>query len=328
MTRKLMLGLFAVLVLTSQAQATDVFEKVGTVGCQFLEIGAGPRGVGMGEAMVAATEGVESIYWNPAGLRSIDGPTAIFTYGTWPADISHQFAAVAMRDPVIGGITALSITSLQMDPMWVRTADTPEGEDDEGVGVQFQAGDIAIGVTYAREFTDKFAAGGTLKWIHSTLADLEVLDVDGLDDYRATGFVGDFGTHYKTGFHSLQIGLMIQNMGPEIIYIEEPVPMPATFKFGLAMNVLETPGQTVKVAVEFRHPSDSAEKINVGAEYALDDMYFVRAGYKMGYDEESFTAGGGARVPLGSLARLGVDVSYAAFGYLGGIIRGGVTIEF
>ena len=323
MTRKLMLGLLAVLVLTSQAWATDVFEKVGTVGCQFLEIGAGPRGVGMGEAMVAATEGVESIYWNPAGLRSIDRLTAVFTYGTWPADISHQFAAVAMRDPLIGGVAALSITSLQMDAMKVRTADTPGG-----VGVSFGAGDVAIGLTYAREFTDKFAAGGTIKWIHSTLADLEVLDVAGLEDYRATGFAGDFGTHYNTGFHSLQIGLMIQNMGPELVYIEEPVPMPATFKFGLSMNVLETPGQIVKVAVEFRHPSDSAEKINVGAEYALDDMYFVRAGYKMGYDEESFTAGGGARLSVGTLARIGVDVSYAAFGYLGGVVRAGVTIEF
>jgi hypothetical protein len=154
------------------------------------------------------------------------------------------------------------------------------------------------------------------------------MDVAGLEDYRASGFVGDFGTHYKTGFHSLEIGLMIQNMGPEIVYIEEPVPMPSTFKFGLAMNVLETPGQTVKVAVEFRHPSDSAEKINVGAEYALGDMYFVRAGYKMGYDEESFTAGGGARVPLGNLGRVGLDVSYADFGYLGGIVRGGLTVEF
>ena len=318
-----MLGLFAVLVLTSQARATDVFEKVGTVGCQFLEIGAGPRGVGMGEAMVAAAEGVESIYWNPAGLRSINRPTAIFTYGTWPAEISHQFAAVAMRDPFSGGVAALSITSLQMDAMKVTTSDIPDG-----VGVNFAPGDVAIGLTYAREFTDKFAAGGTIKWIHSTLADLEVLDVGGLEDYRASGFVGDFGTHYKTGFHSLEIGLMIQNMGPEIVYIEEPVPMPATFKFGLAMNVLETPGQTVKVAVEFRHPSDSAEKINVGAEYALDDMYFVRAGYKMGYDEESFTAGGGARVSLGNLGRVGLDVSYADFGYLGGIVRGGLTVEF
>ena len=323
MTRKLLLGLLVVLVLTSQALATDVFEKVGTVGCQFLEIGAGPRGVGMGEAMVSVSEGVESTYWNPAGLRSIVRPTAMFAYGTWPADISHQFAAYAMRPTFIRGVVAVSVTTLQMDPMLVRPADTPGG-----VGVSCDAGDIAIGLTYAREFTDKFAAGGTLKWVHSGLADLSVLGVEGLEDYSAEGFVGDFGTLYYTGFRSLQIGLMIQNMGPEITYMEEPVPMPATFKFGISMNLIETPGQVLKVATEFRHPSDTSEKVNVGAEYALNSAYFVRAGYKMGYDEESFTAGGGARLTVGTFGNLEVDYSYAAFGYFGGVHRGGITVEF
>ncbi len=323
MTRKLLLGLLVVLVLTSQALATDVFEKVGTVGCQFLEIGAGPRGVGMGEAMVAATEGVESIYWNPAGLRSIVRPTAVFTYGTWPAGISHQFAAYAMRPTFIRGVVAISVTSLQMDAMRVRTPETPGG-----VGVEFTPGDIAIGLSYAREFTDKFAAGGTLKWLNSSLADLSTLGVEGLEDYSVQSFVGDFGTLYNTGFRSLQIGLMIQNMGPEVTYIEEPVPMPSTFKFGVSMNVIETPGQIVNVAAEFRHPSDTSEKMNVGAEYVLNDKYFLRAGYKMGYDEESFTAGCGARLTVGGLGRLAVDYSYAAFGYFPGIHRGGVTVEF
>jgi hypothetical protein len=300
-----------------------VFEKVGTVGCQFLEIGAGPRGVGMGEAMVAATEGVESIYWNPAGLRSIVRPTAVFTYGTWPAGISHQFAAYAMRPTFIRGVVAISVTSLQMDAMRVRTPETPEG-----VGVEFTPGDIAIGLSYAREFTDKFAAGGTLKWFNSSLADLSTLGVEGLEDYSVQSFVGDFGTLYNTGFRSLQIGLMIQNMGPEVTYIEEPVPMPSTFKFGVSMNVIETPGQIVNVAAEFRHPSDTSEKMNVGAEYVLNDKYFLRAGYKMGYEEESFTAGCGARLTVGGLGRLAVDYSYAAFGYFPGIHRGGVTVEF
>jgi len=323
LTRKLLLGLLVVLVLTSQALATEVFEKVGTVGCQFLEIGAGPRGVGMGEAMVAATDGVESVYWNPAGLRSIVRPTVLFTYGTWPADITHQFAAFAMRPTFMRGVVAISVTSLQMDPMLVRSADTPGG-----VGVQFDPGDIAIGLTFAREFTDKFAAGGTIKWIDSGLADLSALGVEGLEDYSVQGFVGDFGTLYYTGFRSLQIGLMIQNMGPELTYIEDPVPMPATFKFGVSMNLIETPGQIVKVAMEFRHPSDTSEKMNVGAEYVLNERYFLRAGYKMGYDEESFTAGCGARLTVGSLGRLGFDYSYAAFGYFPGIHRGGVSVEF
>lgn len=323
MTRKLLLTLFLTLVLASQAGATKIFEKVGTVGCQFLEIGAGPRGVGMGEAMVSATEGMESVYWNPAGLRSVVRPSLIASYGTWPADISHQFVAFGMRPNVIQGVFAISVITLRMDSMPVRTADVPAG-----IGVDFQPGDIAIGLSYAREFTDKFAAGGTFKMIHSELADLSVLGIDGLEDYYADGWVGDFGTLYNTGFRSLRIGLMIQNMGPEMKYNEEPVPMPATFKFGVSMDLLDTPGQVLTAAAEFRHPSDTSEKINVGAEYALNDMFFLRGGYKIGYDEESFTAGGGSKLALAGFGTLGIDYSYSDFGYFGGIWQLGLTFEF
>jgi len=323
LTRKLLLALLALAVLAAPAHATEMFEKVGTVGFQFLEIGAGPRGTGMGEAMVGAADGIESLYWNPAGLRSISRPTASFSYGTWPAEISHQFMGYAMRPGFIQGIIGVSVTTLSMDPMPVLTADQPGG-----VGVDFDAGDIAIGLTYARVFTDKFSAGGTLKWMHSGLGDLSVLGVEGLEDYYVEGFLIDFGTLYDTGFRSLRVGLVIQNMGAGGAYIEEDVPVPATFKFGVSMNVIDTPGQRVTAAAEFRHPADTSEKINVGAEYALNEMYFVRAGYKLNYDEESFTFGGGAKIAVGSLGVVGVDYRYNDFGYLGVVHRMGLVVEF
>lgn len=326
MAKRLVLTLFVVAALAAPASATEMFEKVGTVGFQFLEIGAGPRGVAMGEAMVGATEGIESIYWNPAGLRTISRPTALFSYGTWPAEISHQFFAYAMRPTFIPGVLGISVTSLQMDPMPVITADSAGLED--GLGVQFDVGDIAVGITYTRVLTDRFAAGGTLKWFHSGLGDLSPLGQPGLSDYFVEGLCGDFGTLYNTGFRSLKIGLCIQNMGPGQTFIEEEVPLPITFKFGVSMHVFETAGQKVLVAAEFRHPADTSEKINLGAEYSLNEMYFVRAGYKLNYDEESFTAGAGARLFVGSLGQLGVDYSYADFGHLGAVHRMGLTVMF
>jgi hypothetical protein len=321
LVRRLLLVALTVLLPVSLAQATEIFEKVGTVGFQFLEIGAGARGTAMGEAMVGAAEGIESVYWNPAGLRHLGGRTFYFSYGTWPADISHQFAAFAMRPGFIQGIVAVSVTSLSMEPMLLRTATNPEG-----VGVQFDPGDIAIGLSYARVFTDKFAAGGTVKWVRSGLGDLSVLGEEDLGDFAVETLVGDFGTLYDTGFRSLRIGLLIQNMGAEATYYEEPVPVPVTFKFGVSMNLIDTPGQVVKAAAEFKHPSDTSEKINVGAEYSLNDMYFLRAGYKMGYDEEGFTAGAGARVLVAG-RRLGVDYSYSDFGFLGAVHRMALTVE-
>ena len=135
MTKKLLFTLLAVALLATHASATEMFEKVGTVGFQFLEIGAGPRGVGMGEAMVASADGIESIYWNPAGLRTITGPTLLLSYGTWPADITHQYAAYAMHPGFIPGIIGVSVTALSMDPMLLRTATNPDG-----VGVEFDCG--------------------------------------------------------------------------------------------------------------------------------------------------------------------------------------------
>jgi len=321
--KKLPLVLLILALAAPQASSTEIFEKVGTVGFQFLEIGACPRGVAMGEAMVAASEGVEAIYWNPAGLRHLRGPTAHFSYGTWPAEISHQFVAFAMEPGFVPGIMGVSVTALSMDPMTLRTATSPEG-----VGVEFDPGDIAIGVTYTRVFTDRFSAGGTLRWVHSSLGDLSGLGEPGLGDFFVETVVGDFGTLYDTGFRSLRIGLCIQNMGAEATYIDEPVPVPATFKFGVSMNVFETRGQTVTIATEFKHPSDTSEKINVGAEYSLNDMYFLRAGYKLNYDEDSFTAGGGAMLTVGALGTVGIDYSYSDFGYLGAVHRVGLSLQF
>jgi hypothetical protein len=321
LVRRLLLVALVALLPISQAAGTEIFEKVGTVGFQFLEIGAGARGTAMGEAMVSATEGVEAIFWNPAGLRHLGGRTLYFSYGTWPADISHQFAAFALRPGFIQGIVGISVTTLSMDPMMLRTATNPDG-----VGVEFEPEDIAIGLTYTRVFTDKFAAGGTLKWVHSGLGDLSALNEEGLGDFSVETVVGDFGTLYDTGFRSLRIGLLIQNMGAEATYYDEPVPVPVTFKFGVSMNLIETPGQTVKVAAEFKHPADTSEKINVGAEYALNDMYFLRAGYKIGYDEEGFTAGGGARAFVAG-RHLGVDYSYSDLGLLGVVHRMALTVE-
>jgi hypothetical protein len=300
-----------------------MFEKVGTIGFQFLEIGAGPRGTAMGEAMVAATDGIESLYWNPAGLRTITTRTALFTYGTWPADITHQFAGFAMRPGFVPGIIGISVTSLQMDAMPITTAD-----QQDGVGSDFKPSDLAVGLTYTRILTDRFSAGGTVRWFHSSLGDLSGLGVEGLEDYVVDGVVGDFGTLYDTGFRSLKIGLCIQNIGADATYIEEPVPVPTTFKFGVSMDVVDTARQTVTVAAEFRHPSDTSEKVNVGAEYTLNKRYFLRAGYKMNYDEESFTAGGGAKLTIGGVGRVGVDYSYTDFGLLGGVHRVGATVEF
>ena len=54
---RLFLALTGALLLTaSNAQAAEIFRKVGTAGAQFLKIGVGARAVGMGETFVAVAD--------------------------------------------------------------------------------------------------------------------------------------------------------------------------------------------------------------------------------------------------------------------------------
>jgi hypothetical protein len=51
--------------LTSAFAGND--KRVGTAGAQELRIPYGSRGTAMGGAVIANAEGIESMFWNPAG---------------------------------------------------------------------------------------------------------------------------------------------------------------------------------------------------------------------------------------------------------------------
>ena len=60
-----------VLFLVHPLQASGT---AGVSGADFLEIGVGSRSLGMSEAFTAATDDINTIYYNPAGLGSLKYP--------------------------------------------------------------------------------------------------------------------------------------------------------------------------------------------------------------------------------------------------------------
>jgi hypothetical protein len=75
------------------------------------------------------------------------------------------------------------------------------------------------------------------------------------------------------------------------------VKVPTIFRVGMSTLLLDDAWQRFVVAGEFSHPPDNAERANVGAEYALRSLLFVRAGWYYRFDTERFSAGAGVRVP-------------------------------
>lgn len=319
------LGLAAVLlgaclVGAPDADAAEIFRKVGTAGAQFLKIGVGARAVGMGETFVAVADDATASWWNPAGVARItaDGQAHVsLNHSTWPADISHEYFAYAFTYRGLPGSYAFTSTVLQMDPIPIRTEFSPGG-----TGENFDAGDFNLGVTWAKNLIDRFAFGVSVKYMHL-----------GLENENADGFIVDFGTLYFTDYKTIRIGMAIQSLGPSLKFAEQDFPMPTMFKVGAAMDAYQSEDHNVLVAFEFDHPADNAERASLGGEYSLkafqpNVLLQLRAGYRYNRDEENLATGFGVEFPTGSGSWIRVDYAFSAMDFLDDVHKFSAELRF
>ncbi len=300
------------LIAPKDGYAAHEFEKVGTIGAQFLKIAVGARATAMACSFVAVADDPSSVYWNPAGLARTPESRLTFDEVAWFADVRLMQASYTFRVPFFPGAFAVQARDLSMGQQPVRTVFRPDGD-----GTSFDAGDILLGASYARMLTDKFSTGVTVNYIQSTL-----------DRWTASAVCFDFGTIYDTGYRSLRIGMSIRNIGSEMTFIEQPVKLPTSFQVGMAMKVLDEGSHRLLLSGEFQHPPDNAERACMGLEYSLASYAFLRGGLFFRYDQERFAAGGGVRIPAVSGFDLQADYSYTENRYLPGVHRFGVDLIF
>ncbi|MCK4301980.1 MAG: PorV/PorQ family protein [candidate division Zixibacteria bacterium] len=301
----------AVVMLPCMGQAQA---KVGTTGAQFLELGVSARAMGMAEAFAATANDISAVYYNPAGLTSLFGREATFTYINMPADVGFGFGAVGLPLESIGGILGIGVYALSSGQMIERTQTSGTYE---GTGRTFGWNDFAASVSYGRYLTDRFSVGFTVKYIGEFV-----------HDYSASGWSADVGTVYDTGHRGFRIAMVISNFGPDLTMISKSYPLPINFKFGGCIDVIQGENHLVTFAAEGSHPSDNLEKYNTGLEYVFKDRYILRAGQRFNYDIDGFTAGGGLRVPFSDDSDLRFDYAYQDFGILTQVHRFTMTIAF
>ena len=82
----LIMFLILLVVSLNTAYAGNVL-RLGSAGGQELRLPVGSRGTALGGAVVADVTGVESIFWNPAGLAFTTGTEAMFSHQPYLADI-------------------------------------------------------------------------------------------------------------------------------------------------------------------------------------------------------------------------------------------------
>jgi hypothetical protein len=276
--------------------------KVGTTGAQFLELGVSARSMAMAESFVAVADDISAVYYNPAGLTSLFGKETQFTYIQMPADIGYYFAGAGMPVENIGGVLAVGLYTLSSGQM-VETDYYRSTID--GTGRTFGWNDFAFGASYGRYLTDRFSVGFTLKFISQVV-----------HESSASGWSADVGTLYNTGYRGFKIGMVITNFGPDLRMQTASYPLPINFKFGGAINAIETNDNVVTLSAEGWHPSDNLEKYNVGGEWTYKDRFSLRAGGRINYDIGGLTFGGGVKMPFGEEREIRVDYAWQDFGIL------------
>ena len=298
-------------------------QRTGTSSLQFLKIGNGARGTGMGESYVAVSDDISALAWNPAGLTQFSENGFMASHTQWFVDTRLEYLGGVYHFKGVNAV-GLSVTSLNTDDQPVRTEYNPGGN-----GNTFKFSDIAIGLSFSRKMTDQFSFGATVKYVEETLGLLKM-----------RGVLGDIGTFYRTGLGTSRFSVVISNFGGQLtptgtvirtagdtLNSYQRFPPPTLFRIGFAIEPWMNANNRLTTSVQLNSPNDNAEFVNFGAEYAYKEFLFFRGGYKINVDAESYSLGVGIKVPI-SFAKANFDYSLSNYKDLGLAQRISLNILF
>ncbi len=334
----LALVLLALLVGTAAPALAGSNGRKGTDGAPELMIPVGPRGTALGGAVVGDATGTEAMFWNPAGVGLLQRTEVMFSHTQYFADMKVNYAAVASK---LGdfGVVGFSAKVLSIGDIIVTTEAAPEG-----TGEVAQPTFTVLGLTWAKQFTDRVVFGAT-----GSLISEHVLAMS------ATGMAFDFGVQYLTGWHGLRFGMVMKNFGPSMTYNgpggetafvppgSDPssqtrifttenasFELPSYFTLAGSYDVLSQPAYKVTVLGALQNNNFEGNAIRGGVEWGYRDMLALRGSYFGSFrgDQDpttledrrlftggddlytGFAVGGGFKFRTGETGRMGVDLTW------------------
>jgi hypothetical protein len=345
MNKKTYTNIFLILIIflsVIQPLHSQNVSKTGTTAASFLEIGVGARANAIGGAFVSLANDASSLYWNVSGIANLAQYEVVLVHTDWIADTKFDYAGLVLPLGSFGNL-GLSLTSLSMEDMKVRTVEQPEG-----TGENFSAADISIAISFARKLTDRFSIGITAKYIKQTIWHMS-----------SSAFAVDAGTIFKTDLlGGMTIGAVMTNFGTPMrlegrdsryfIRVDDTkqgsndrIPtdvemdswdLPLYFQIGVSTNAFQYDNYKLTVAADALVPSNDYESLNVGAEFSFMDIFSLRGGYNSLFLKD---AEGGLSIGAGvdskmlfSSAIVKFDYAFRDFGKLKNVHSFSVGIIF
>jgi len=321
----------ALLVLVSLALSQGA--RNGTEAASQLLIHQGARYLS-GGGSVATVDGIESSYWNPAGLSKGQGVNALFSNRSYIAGMNVNFFGASLNAGKIGSF-GLSGRMLDIGDIFVTDVYNPDG-----TGEILAPSYFVVGLTYAKRFSDRTGMGLSVNYIS-----------EGFGRVNATGMTIDAGVQYENflDVEGLDVGVALRNFGNPMRYNGSGLwtnaeasgssrqttwykveagqfDMPFIMDIGAAYNIA---GLKLGATYEVNHFNQ--DKIKIMAEYGFEDIAAIRVGYLMDMEEtkddvetldidesgmlENIFAGPsfGATLNLSKLIGLDLSIDYAMF---------------
>jgi len=284
----------------------------GTSGAIILKQTSGARPLGMGEAFVAVADDVNALNFNPAGLVQIKRHEISVMYldslvDTWFGFIGYAYPIGGKVERQRGrtfksiqerrnqGTIALGVSSLQAGKMVLEPeGNTVRAQEDYLANLGFgyiiwrseeKDEKIKRRARAIRELRNEVSLGLGVKFVYSTL----------VEKYSAMAYAVDVGLlgKFTVGKNRLQLGVTGQNLGTKIKFEEEGDSLPLTVRAGAAYRMDFKQEHRLTISTEAVKPNDGDFRGSGGMEYWYREIFALRAGYKAGYDLDSFTCGVG-----------------------------------
>lgn len=262
------------------AGITGTARAQSEAGAQSLLIAPGARSDGMGRAYVAVANDANAIWWNPGSMAFARGRDASFMYTQLvpdlATDVNYSYLAYVQHVEGWGGIGA-SIGYLSYGK---SQATDPDGNP---IG-EFTSYEIAPTVAYGTEVMSNLGFGVALKLVRVDLAPAFV-QLDGRAG-RGTTFAADLGGLLKVPQWNASFGATVDNLGPNIAYIDEDQsdPLGRNLRVGASYTPIENEIHRVMLAADatrylLPNRTLAIDVWDAGVEYEFNRLIALRAGY-------------------------------------------------
>lgn len=298
----------SLIIILSAITASQLFAQSTY---DFLRMDMSARAAALGGTYVSNATDPDVIFYNPAGIKTIENAPISFSFVKHLLDINSASLASSFY---IGGLGKFG-AAIQ----YINYGDFDKADEFGNKTGNFSAGDILMLLGYTNSLAENFNYGINVKYIYSNI-----------DEFSSTGMAGDIGLQYLIPESGWNFGFSVLNLGDQLTYYsytEETIP--TSVQFGFSKKLAHTPLQLFfsfnRLNVENRF-----DYFNAGVEFTLSKVIQLRFGFDNNKRKEQKIASssGLAGISFGlgiNLSSYNFNYAYSSMGLIGAMHRIGIA---